>query len=281
MKFYKKMFYDIKRLIPMAGLATLTMLPASCGPDNEPMKIEQNDSEKKHKNTPNDSVVPTDTVAPVDTITQPVDTRHDVEIPFVLQTAEYSLNHDIIQMHINDSTVRGIYLTPIGTWQTRALTGIRNFRKNRLEPIINKSPKIRGRGNFDFMPGEASKSESDSIWYIENGWTINNPHNILPMRDVEIIFTPDIRTTIEPSTIIACINDSTVQNIYLTSRGHWNHYTAEDIESLRQANLQYNVESSPKVHGRGDFDFKRGIVFFNDSVWLVNNGWTINKDLQR
>jgi len=277
MKIHKKMFYNIKRLIPMAGIATLTMLPTSCGPDSEPMKIEQNDQDKKRENTPTDTVVPTDTIA------KPVDTRHDVEMFFVSQTAKSSLDERIIQMHINDSTVRTIYITPTGNWNDATSREIHLFRDRRLQPTLKMSSKIRGRGDFNFMLGEASKTLADSLWYTQNGWTINNPNNKLPLRDAEIIFTPDILTTIDPTVLIACCNDVTLRDIYLTTRGHWNHYTAEDINDLRQSLLQYNIEYSPKMHGRGDFDFKPGEASKNiyDSLWYVQQGWTINKDLQR
>ena len=38
------------------------------------------------------------------------------------------------------------------------------------------SPKMRGRGDFDFKLGEASKVPDDSLWFIKQGWTINKAY---------------------------------------------------------------------------------------------------------
>ena len=67
-----------------------------------------------------------------------------------------------------------IYLVPEYRWDDFSNPkGITNLRKNILEPAINLSPKIWGRGDFNFRPGLASQVPADSLWYVQHGWTIN------------------------------------------------------------------------------------------------------------
>ena len=291
MKIRKKMFYNIKRLIPMAGIATLTMLPTSCGPDSEPMKIEQNDSDKKRGNNPTDSVapadttvIPTDTIAPVDTIVQPVDTRRDVEIFFHSSSSSDALNSAILDTCINDTTIRTIYLHPLGTWDDLAISNIKFMHIKFLKPIMDKSPKLRGRGNFNFLPGEASKSQTDSLWYIENGWTINQPTQPDPTKHDDILFVfRNASNNLDRNLLTTFIDDTITKKIYLVPMGHWKQYDLDSISYLYHEVLEAKMEMSPKIRGRGDFDFKPGEASksITDSLWFVGNGWTINKDLQR
>ena len=41
------------------------------------------------------------------------------------------------------------------------------------QKILERSPRIHGRGNFIFRPGLASAVPEDSLWFVANGWTIN------------------------------------------------------------------------------------------------------------
>jgi len=98
--------------------------------------------------------------------------KHDVEIKFDDDTADKILTFETLQNYANDETVKTIYLVPTGHWGGCAAHNITYFRQN-LQPRLNISPKIRGRGDFDFKPGEASKVPADSLWYVQQGWTIN------------------------------------------------------------------------------------------------------------
>lgn len=70
-------------------------------------------------------------------------------------------------------SIHYIYLVPVGTWYNLHETALVELRKNGLEPSMALSPKIKGKGDFNFYPGDASRHPQDSLWYVENGWTIN------------------------------------------------------------------------------------------------------------
>jgi hypothetical protein len=94
----------------------------------------------------------------------------DVELTFSL---EKTIEISEIERYAKDPSVRTIYLVPIGNWQRAERIGIRSLRQKFLQPRLDISPKVWGRGNFTFSPGEASVIPSDSLWYIQHGWTIN------------------------------------------------------------------------------------------------------------
>lgn len=76
-------------------------------------------------------------------------------------------------------SVRGrnvkIYLVPQYNWALFSDPSvITNLRKILLEPAINLSPKISGKGDFNFRTGVASQVPADSLWLVQHGWTINN-----------------------------------------------------------------------------------------------------------
>ena len=76
-----------------------------------------------------------------------------------------------------------------------------------------------------------------------------------------------------------CANCDTIDNVFLTPGPgvEWNHYPTSYITDTRNV-LQSRLDISPKVTGRGDFNFKPGMASLADSLWFVQNGWTINKE---
>lgn len=80
---------------------------------------------------------------------------------------------DKLSSYAKNPTIRTIYIVPAGEWYVCAAHNITYLRNNFLQPRLNVSPKIRGKGDFDFEVGEASKVPEDSLWYVANGWTIN------------------------------------------------------------------------------------------------------------
>ena len=95
---------------------------------------------------------------------------HDVELTF-------GYGEDIemseIERYAKDPSVRTIYLVPTGDWQKVKFGTINFLRENFLQPRLDISPKVCGRGDFNFIPGQASVIPGDSLWYIQHGWTIN------------------------------------------------------------------------------------------------------------
>ena len=98
----------------------------------------------------------------------------DIEIVFN-QNQLKSVQPEAIQEILNSkdaATIRTIYLVPEeGTWNNISI--VSSIRNKVLEPTLKLSPKVKGKGDFDFNPGWASKVPEDSLWYVKNGWTIN------------------------------------------------------------------------------------------------------------
>ena len=102
----------------------------------------------------------------------PAPTR-DVELEFDKNGKNIELEN--VKKYADMPDVRYIYMTPENemAWCTCTQGNILNLRKY-LEPRIAINPqKVRGKGNFCFKPGEASKNPQDSLWFIQNGWTLN------------------------------------------------------------------------------------------------------------
>ena len=107
---------------------------------------------------------------------EPIPTR-DVEYTFDSNSAdERLLNLQPLRDLANDKTIRYIYLVPTGYWNNMKDKNITIFRQNALQPAIEISPKIKGKGDFDFHLGSASKVPADSLWYVQQGWTINKKY---------------------------------------------------------------------------------------------------------
>lgn len=147
MTLHDRFFYNIRHVIPIIGLAGTTMF-TSCA------KTETREEPP--------------TIQPEIPIVQ-----RDSIFTFSFQNAEKALNMDTLKKYANDKTIGTIYLVPTGHWNVLGTTNIKFMRDNFLQPRIELSKKMRGRGDFDFQLGAASMAPADSLWYVENGWTIN------------------------------------------------------------------------------------------------------------
>ena len=156
MKVHKKVFYNLRHIIPIMGIAGMTAFAASCEKPEAVTRSEQNIPNTNSR-----------------TVTPPEDTRHDMEFTFSSKSPLNVIPLDTLRYYAADSTVRTIYLVPTGSWNTCKLGNISYLCHEFLKPRIDISKKITGRGDFDFQLGEASKGLNDSIWFIKNGWTIN------------------------------------------------------------------------------------------------------------
>ena len=143
MKLNKVLPYKLARVLPILGIAGASLF-AGCNKEDEPTR--------------------------------------DVEVTFVAggPSGIIQKNPDgtrqvsqLIKDYVARPDIRTIYIVPVGGWIIYDCNGITGIRKNTLEYAINYSPKVRGRGDFDFPLGEASKVPVDSLWYVHNGWTIN------------------------------------------------------------------------------------------------------------
>lgn len=144
MQFKKIVPYKIKKLIPMLGMAGATLFMGGCDKEET---IVQHDEEVK---------------------------VHQFEFNKLFDTADGVLCPSTsIQEMLKDPSVRTVYLVPDGSWTNFFEKNIITLRVSILEPLLNFSPKLRGKGDFNFAEGEASKIPEDSLWYLNNGWTVN------------------------------------------------------------------------------------------------------------
>jgi hypothetical protein len=67
--------------------------------------------------------------------------------------------------------VSNVYIVPRGTFESFGKNNISNMKKNALEPAVDVSPKVKGKGNLEFKPGVVLAE--DSLWFVANGWTVN------------------------------------------------------------------------------------------------------------
>lgn len=135
MHFTQKIKYNLKHAIPMLAIAGAGLMTSCDKDDDLPM--------------------------------------HDVEIHFTGQTGDEKLTFEILQKYINDPSVRYIYMVAEGNWGGVIARNITEMRERFFQPRIEMSKKMHGRGDFNFQLGEASKVPDDSIWYTQQGWTIN------------------------------------------------------------------------------------------------------------
>lgn len=136
MQFKKTIPYKLKRIIPMLGIAGASLFMGGC--------------EK-----------------------EPITPTRDVELYFNIYNIDDIFLTGKIQDNVNLQDVRTVYLVPEGSFSNFSVQNIYNLVNNGLRPAINISPKVRGKGNFEFEPGCASQIPEDSTFIVNNGWTIN------------------------------------------------------------------------------------------------------------
>lgn len=135
-KFQKTFPYSLKAIVPMTMLAGATMLGNGCKP------------------------------------IEPELPRTNKELVFTMADIK-PISVDTVQKYLNMSHIDTIFLVPRGSFYFDGRDGPAMVRKA-LEPSINLSPRVRGRGNMSFIPGQPTANPTDSLWFVQNGWTVNN-----------------------------------------------------------------------------------------------------------
>ena len=95
----------------------------------------------------------------------------------------------------------------------------------------------------------------------------------------ELRFNETNDDSISVSNITKYLNDTACKHIYMVVMPD-NNYTgfeAQNIEVLRKV-LQQRIDLGNNISGRGDFLFRPSAANVNDSLWFVQNGWTILKN---
>ena len=83
-----------------------------------------------------------------------------------------SVRANFVQKFAYDTACKYIYLTVTddNNFTTQSSIGITNLHKILDESIQLAPDKISGRGDFFFEKGVATTA--DSLWFVQNGWTI-------------------------------------------------------------------------------------------------------------
>ena len=107
-------------------------------------------------------------------------------------------------------------------------------------------------------------------------------HEDEPTRDVELYFDLDDISQININNIKKYANDASVKNIYMIPALDWTGVSPIGLTGLRET-LQERLDVSPKVKGRGDFKFTKGVPSKvpADSLWYEQHGWKINAHLHQ
>ena len=165
MKYKQNILYKIRRIPAMLGLTALTA--ASCC--EKPMVIEKEV----------DPIIKRDTTYLLQPDTTYIPCKPDTlikhNIVFFVRPYVDEPTIETLQKYAAMDSVDNIFLSPAKTddWDTYVEGSITYHRQNFFQPRIEVSPKIHGRGDFNFKLGEASKVPEDSLWFVQNGWTIN------------------------------------------------------------------------------------------------------------
>lgn len=121
----------------------------------------------------------------------------------------------------------------------------------------------------------------------EEGLIKNQP----PMPPAKHHAVLELKNLVSPSAYIAKIDSALarpdVDSVFILAE-HTDEYknmTIHSIVGFVGVSLVPFIEQSPRVTGRGDFNFKPGLMSkyeagIRDSIWLTSHGWTINKHLQ-
>ena len=80
---------------------------------------------------------------------------------------------DMINKH-GEKNIKNIYLVPENSWTNFSSNNISAWRKYTLEPALNVSPKVCGKGEFEFRAGVPSQVPQDSLWIVQHGWKIKS-----------------------------------------------------------------------------------------------------------
>ena len=134
-KFQKTFPYSLKAIVPMTMLAGATMLGNGCKP------------------------------------IEPELPRTNKELVFTAMDIR-PISVDTVQKYLNMSHIDTIFLVPYGTFYAEGID-YPALARSKLEPSINLSPRVRGRGDMRFLVGQAAANPTDSLWFVQNGWTVN------------------------------------------------------------------------------------------------------------
>ena len=151
----------MKKLKLFAALCCVAAAFAACDKENEPViNPPHNDG---HDTT---------------TVIQP-EPHYNVELFFNNKNID-QIHLDTIKKHDANTRVDTIFMIPDdlagpgGGLSGQSTNNITIWR-NLLQQRIGTSPKVRGKGDLVFMRG--APLPADSLWFVQQGWTVNQYYN--------------------------------------------------------------------------------------------------------
>ncbi len=148
MKLNKVVPYKLKRLIPMLGMAGATLF-SGCSKEEIP-RLPQRDVEVKIYSD-------------------------DYSAIACYEGWYYGWRHiELPKAYADSHNIKNVYIVaePVG-WENHSAENVTELCQEVLKPTVDYSPKIKGKGDFNFKPGVASQVPADSLWLVQHGWTIN------------------------------------------------------------------------------------------------------------
>ena len=266
MKLKQILPYKLRRMIPMICMAGATILTSCEKPIPEVPDKPDPEVPEVPDNPDTEPYVPTK----IEILSFNFSNMNEVETENISKIAA-------------DSTVKTIYLNSMTpdyylVYTTDDLTKVRPILQ---EMVDAGKPKTVGYGGFNFQPGGIPPE--DSLWMVEQGWTVNQPQVKIPGNDVILNCGRSRHLEIQPDSIKYHAQNPDIQNIFLNliySREYLSWTDAERITEERNF-LETSIKAgNGKAKGYGNFQFQPGLIKPADSTWFVENGWTVNKQLQ-
>lgn len=134
-------------------------------PEQEPTPPSKNDSGTQiTPPTNNDSGTQTTPEKPIE--------HKNVKLFFYNEDLS-AISPDTIKKYDAMSHIDTIYIMPGEALYFETVPNTPNIFKNILQDRMSYSNKTHGKGDMKFCRGQAAALPADSLWYIANGWTIN------------------------------------------------------------------------------------------------------------
>lgn len=115
----------------------------------------------------------------------PLEDKTLVETPIIKQNKELyftesdgkQIEVDTVKKYLAMDNIDTVFLVPVGTFFAPDYYDHPGYfkmaRDALLQELIDLSPRVRGKGDFITNLGYPLQYGEDSLWMVENGWTVN------------------------------------------------------------------------------------------------------------
>lgn len=182
-----------------------------------------------------------------------------------------------VAKRLADLRIANVYLVPTGCFERADSNYMHALRATTLEPSVRlDSTRVFGRGVIEVSYG--CLRADDALWFDANGWTVRQTE--IEKHSVDLKWFFDYVEEVTPENIQKNLDDPTVDTVYLAlvNGGDFRHFDGNNIEAMRENFLGPRIEMGKgRVRGKGNFVFYPGVALPADSLWLVQQGWTVNQ----